>query len=99
MHSPQMMRCMPHLSRSCRLHTLLQFRLIDRRDGDGFAAAASACLVGISENEASAELVGFEIHFGSEEEHEGFRINDDLNALVLYDFVVRTDRIGKFERI
>src|SRR6185503_2009968 len=51
------------------------------------AAAAGRGLVRIVEHEGRGELVDLEIHLGAEQEHDRLGIDEQLDALVLDDFV------------
>jgi len=57
------------------------------RDLHGFAAAAGAGLIWIIEDELGRQFFGLIVHLGAEQEKHGLRIDQDLDALVLDNFV------------
>src|SRR5258708_36197736 len=62
------------------------------------AATAGTDLVGIVEDELGLHLVGLVVHLGTEQEQDGLGIDQDLDALVLVDFVGRAAIMGVFDR-
>ena len=65
-----------------------------RRDGDGFAAAAGAGLIGIIEAETGGQLVRLIVHLRPEQEQDGLRLDEDLDALILDDVFARGRGLG-----
>src|SRR5258708_6041635 len=63
------------------------------------AAAATSLLVGIPESKPVLQLLLDVIHFGAENEHDRFRIDQDRHALVFDDLVELALLIGIFERV
>src|ERR1700761_827891 len=65
----------------------------------GFAAAAGANLIRIVEDELGLHLVGLVVHLGAEQEQDRLGVDQDLDALVLDDFVGGANFMGVFDRI
>src|ERR1700733_14078123 len=63
------------------------------------AAAASAGLVRIIEDELRRHLVDLVVHLGTEQKQHSFGIDQDLDALVLDDLVGGADIVGVFDGI
>src|ERR1700686_2610305 len=63
------------------------------------AAAATALLIGIAEGKPVLQLFLDVIHFGAEDEHDGFRIDENLDTLVFDNLVELALLIGIFERV
>src|SRR5207302_5273885 len=69
----------------------------DSSDVEGFTAAATPLLVRIAEGEAILQLLFDVIHFGPEDEHDRFRIDQDRHAFVFDDLIVFALFAGVFE--
>src|SRR5260370_17623859 len=63
------------------------------------AAAATPLLVGVAEGKPVLQLLLDVIHFGAENEHDRFRIDQDRDPLVFDDLVEFAPLIGIFERV
>src|SRR3954465_1057193 len=63
------------------------------------AATAAAFFVRIAEDKAGLQLLLDIIHLGAEDEHDGLRIDQHRDALVLDDFVELALFVGVFERV
>src|SRR5437868_7316851 len=70
-----------------------------RRQLHRLAAAASADLVGVVEDELGLHLVGLVVHLGAEQEQYGLGVDQNLDALVLHHFVGRLHIVGVFHRV
>src|ERR1700736_2438725 len=63
------------------------------------AAAAMPLLVGVAESKPVLQLLLDVVHFGAEDEHDRFRIDQDRHALVFDDLVELALLVGIFERV
>src|SRR5205814_8333966 len=63
------------------------------------AAAAAAFFVRIAEDEAGLQLLFDVIHLGADNEHDGFRVDQDCDPLILDDLVEFAFLVGVFERV
>src|SRR6476660_8272010 len=73
--------------------------ILRRRNRHALAAAAGRRLIRIVEDEPRAELLGDEIHFRADEKEDRLRLDVDLHALVLDDFVERLHLFGIIHRV
>ena len=73
--------------------------MLGRLELHGFAAAAGTNLVRVVEDELGLHFIGLVVHLGAEQEQHGLRIDQDLHALVLDDFIGRADLMGVFDGI
>src|SRR5690349_976582 len=68
-------------------------------NAEALAAAAAGFLVGVLEDEAALQLVVHEVHFGADQEHGGGGVDQDLDALVLHDFLELLDLVRVLDGI
>src|SRR6516165_425715 len=66
---------------------------------EGFAAAAAALLIRISEGEAAFQFLFDVVHLGPEDEHDRLRIDQDRHPLILDDLVEFALLVSIFERV
>ncbi len=64
-----------------------------------FTAAAAAFFIGVAEGKTAFEFVLDIIHFGADQEHHGFRVNQHLHAVTLHHLVKFADLIGIFDGV
>src|SRR5207248_2328069 len=62
-------------------------------------AAATSLLVGVAEGKPVLQFLLDVIHFGAEDEHHRFRIDQDRHALVFDDLIELALLVGIFERV
>src|SRR5260370_8037630 len=63
------------------------------------AAAATSLLVGVAEAKPVLQLLLDIIHFGAEDKHDRFRIDEDRHTLVFDDLIELALLIGIFQRV
>ena len=66
---------------------------------EALTTAASALDVGIVENELAAKLLLLKVHLSAEQRELRFAVDEDLDAVLLYDFVELLLLLGVVERV
>src|SRR5262249_54886981 len=88
----------PDLHRAPRSETVSQ-RRARRLNVERLAAAAATLLIGIVKGEPALEFRLYVVHFGTEDEHDGLRVDQNCHALVFDDLVKFALFVSVFERV